>query len=120
MKETLNLWLSNNGRLPGLLASGIRYPDSTSFTQTLAGGFPAMALENGLRCVADTFLVLQLNRLPADNIRWVYDKASLYCARRTDGICLVLIAAKDAPSSGEAIDRLLAEFHKVGRPISQA
>ncbi len=118
MKETLNLWLSNNGRLPGLLACGIRYPDTTSFTQTLAAGFPTIALENCLRCVADTFLVLQLNRLPADNVRWVYDKASLYCARRSDGICLVLIAAKDAVSSGEAIDRLLAEFQEVGKPIS--
>ena len=118
MKETLNLWLSNNGRLPGLLACGIRYPDTSSFTQTLAAGFPTTALENSLRCVADTFLVLQLNRLPADHVRWVYDKASLYCARRSDGICLVLIAAKDAVSSEKAIDRLLAEFQKVGRPIS--
>lgn len=118
MKETLNLWLSNNGRLPGLLACGIRYPDTSSFTQTLAAGFPSAALENSLRCVADTFLVLQLNRLPADNVHWVYDKATLYCARRSDGICLILIAAKDAVSSAKAIDGLLAEFQKVGRPIS--
>ena len=114
MKESTNLWLSSAARLPGVLACGVRYPDNSTFTQSWAEGFAPERLDNALRCVADTFQVLNLNRVPATSVRWVYEQAFLYCARRSDGICLGIFCTKDLQQkSPGAIERLLADFQSL-------
>ena len=114
MKEMLNLWLSKNARLPGVLACGLRYQDKACFTQTWSSNYKTEALENALRCAADTFHVLQLNRFVSQWTRWVYENAFLYCARRTDGICLALITTKDPLAFDQKqIEQLLAEFRSL-------
>lgn len=114
MKETVNLWLSRNAQLPGVLACCVFYPDRTTFSQTWSAQFPADALENAWRCVADSFQVLHLNRFPAVWVRWVFAHAFLYCARRGDGVSIALFAAKDSPPfEPEKLDQLLADFHQL-------
>jgi len=117
MKETINLRLSRNARVPGVLACGVRYPDQTVFSQSWSSDFPVSALENTWRCVADTFPVLQLHRLSGDWVRWVYERAYLYVTRRCDGISLGILARKEplGYDAGE-IHRLLAEFHVLSDP----
>lgn len=112
MKEMLNLWLTTSARLPGVLAGGVKHSDNSTFAQGFSPGFPIEALENALRLVADAFLVLQLNRLPTDRVRWVYDKAFLYCTRRKDGAVLILAVARDPESCPpETVEALFQEYH---------
>jgi hypothetical protein len=112
MKETINLWLSKNARLPGVLACGVRYPDQTVFSQTWSSGFPVQVLDNTWRAVGDTFPVFQLHRFSGNWVRWVYERAHLYTTRRRDGICLGLFTVKDPLGFDPVeIERLLGEFH---------
>jgi hypothetical protein len=115
MKEMVNLWLSKNARLPGVLACGVRYNDKVCFTQTWSSQYKADALENALRCVADAFQVFQLNRFGFGCVRWVYENAFIYCARRKDGTSLTLVTTRDplAFDRGQ-IEQLLGEFHRLG------
>ena len=63
----------------------------------------------------DAFQVLEINFFPNERVRWVYEKAFLYCVRRNDGICLGIFTAKD-PQAFDAnqIERLIAEFRALG------
>jgi len=114
MKETLNLWATHRLRQPGVLACALRYPDATAFVQSYVPGFPPSAVENACRCVADTFLVLNLNRLPAEQLRWVFEKANLLCARRKDGVYLVLFVSRSqAEAETRELDQAIRDFHNV-------
>ena len=120
MKEIVNLWLGKSARLPGVLACGVRYPDKTAFTQTWSSQYPADTLENAWRCVSDAFQVLQLNRFPAERVRWVYANAILFGARRSDGICLGVFTTSDPLAFDTAqIERLLAEFQALNTTTVQ-
>jgi hypothetical protein len=111
MKELVNQWVTQRARLRGVLACGVRFADKTSFTKSWTPDFPAPALDNAWRCASDAFQVLKINLFPNDHIRWVYENAFLYCARRDDGTCLGIFTAKDPKAFDAAgIERLLAEF----------
>src|SRR5207247_1616549 len=110
MKEFLSQWLSRRARLRGVLASGVRFPDKTSLTQSWSPEFTEPSLDNAWRCASDAFQVLRVNFFPNERIRWVYEKALLHCARREDGICLGIFTAKDGGGVGAAaMDTLLVE-----------
>ena len=111
MKELLQQWVAQRARLPGVLACGLRFPDKTSFTQSWSDDFPAQNLDHAWRCASDAFQVLKISVFPSEYVRWVYEKAYLYCARRDDGICLGVFMAKDPKVSDPvAVERLLVEF----------
>ena len=115
MKEVVNLWLSKNARLPGVLACAVRYQDQTSFTQSWSSPFKPEALENACRCLADTFQVLQLNRFTGSRVRWVYENALIFATRRADGTCLGIFTSNDPLAFDRAdIERLLGEFGALG------
>ena len=114
MKEVVNLWLSKNARLPGVLACGVRYQDKTTFTQSWSSLYKPEAIENVCRCIADTFQVTQLNRFVGSYLRWVYQNAFLFSTRRTDGICLGIFTTNDPLAFDRAeIERLLEEFRRL-------
>lgn len=111
MKESLSQWLSRRTRLRGVLACGVRLPDKTSLTQSWSPEFTASSLENAWRCASDAFQVLRVNSFPNERVRWVYEQALLYCARREDGTCLGIFTAKEREAVDAAeIERLMAEF----------
>jgi hypothetical protein len=115
MKEFVNRWLSQTMAVPGILACGIRFPDNTYLTQSFSQTFPAEALDNAWRCASDTFQVLKINFFPHERVRWVYQAAFLYCARRQDGICLGIFTAKEPLAfDPDEIERLIAEFRSLG------
>ncbi len=115
MKETIQQWLDQHARLPGLLACGVRYPDDTIFIPAGPGSFPRENLENSLRCIGDTFKVLNLNQFPIEYVRWIYQNALLYCVRRGDGIFLGLFTSREpAAVDLETLGRMLAEFPTLG------
>lgn len=121
MKETLNLWLSRHARLPGVLACLLRYPDGTVFAQAWADGFAGRSFEHVARGLADTFQVLQFNRIPAMHLRWVYQHALLYCARRADGTCLAVFTAREGGQTDpQALQELFEGFQSVSLAHSAA
>ena len=111
MKEFLSQWLSRRARLRGVLASGVRFPDKTSLTQSWSPEFTARSLDNAWRCGSEAFQVLRVNFFPNERIRWVYEKALLHCTRREDGICLGIFTAKDRATVDAAeIEQVMSEF----------
>jgi hypothetical protein len=116
MKEAINEWLNRRLKPAGGLACGVRFPDKTSLTQTWSQDFPAQALDNAWRCASDTFQVLKINFFPNEYVRWVYENAFLYCARREDGACLGIFTRKDTQAfDAREMERLLAEFRALGQ-----
>ena len=111
MKEPLQQWVSQRARLPGVLACGLRFADKTCFTESWSSDFPVQNLDHAWRCASDAFQVLKINLVPHEYVRWVYEKAFLYCARRDDGICLGVFTAKDTQTCDPAaVGRLMSEF----------
>jgi len=120
MKELIDQWLIRNGTLKGLLACGVRYPDQEIFIPTSHPGYPKENLEYSLRCVADTFQVLKLNKFPTQYLRWIYQNALLYCVRRSDGIFLGLFTSREPDAVDlEGLGRMLAEFPALGADASE-
>ena len=78
MKELINQWFEQSAPFEGILACGVRHPDQTVVAKTWSDGFTEVGMENALRCVADCFQVLQLNRIPLAR-RWPGDDGG--CAR---------------------------------------
>ena len=111
MKDLINQWFDQSAPFEGILACGVRHPDQSAITKTWADGFSEMALENALRCMADLFHVLQLNRIPPARVRWVYAGALFHCERRADGSCLGVFTGKDSDTLDRSgLDRFFLEF----------
>ena len=104
-------WIRSNLSVPGVLGFGIYTPGASSFVESCATTFPAQALENAWRCVAETIPVMQLNRFPTARFRFVYNQAVVHCERRRDGTCLGVFAVKGHQFEQEDLYRLLGEFH---------
>jgi hypothetical protein len=111
VKELINQWFEQSSPFEGILACGVRHPDQTATAKTWADGFTEVGMEHALRCVADCFQVLQLNRIPLARLRWVYQGALLQCERRQDGTCLGVFLTREAESVDLAgVDRFFKEF----------
>lgn len=110
MKQELNLWLSQQTRLPGVLACGLRYTDRTSFSQQWARTVPADALEKSLACLNDLWRVLRLHGFQAQWVRWGYAKGWFYAAQRADGVLLGIITQRADEAELAAVKELLLTF----------
>jgi hypothetical protein len=111
MNDRLNQWLTSQERMPGVLGCGIRHADRTVFTLSFVPELGEPVLANTWTCVADTFQVFQLHRLPATRLRWVYQELLVHCAWRTDGACLTFLTTKDlAGVKPDQLESMLCEF----------
>lgn len=116
MNEVINQWFEQSAPFDGILACGMRFADQSAASKTWSDAFGETAMENALRCIADFFQVLQLNRIPPARIRWVYQGALLHCERRQDGTCLGVFTAKDsAVFDNEGLERFFSEFQAVAK-----
>lgn len=112
MKETVNRWFETVAAVRGVLACGVRHPDKTSVIRSWSVAYAEGALEQAWRCVGDTYQVLKLNHLPDERMRWVYERALLYCERRKDGTCLGIFTARDPQAVDLAgLADLVQTFH---------
>lgn len=119
MKEFVNQWFEQSAPFQGILACGIRHADQTAISKTWADGYTEMAVENALRCMADFFQVLPLNRIALGRVRWIYQGALLHCERRADGACLGVFTAKDESSiDGDGLERFFLEFQALANTTS--
>jgi hypothetical protein len=115
MKTVVEQWMKALAPVAGVLAVGVQLGDKSCLSRSWSDPFSESALEGVWRAVADVFPVLKLNHLPAGRLRWIYERALLYCERREDGLWLGVFTARDpqlVDMSGVA--RLLQEFHGLG------
>jgi hypothetical protein len=111
VKEAIKEWLMRMPPLPGLLACGVRFNDQTALCRSYSRDFPVVALEQAWRCVADTFRVLRVHRLPGSRLCWVYARARLFCVRREDGTILSLfVCVERADWDVSRLEGLIADF----------
>lgn len=116
-KEKIIQWLRATTMARGVLVRGIRFADETFFSDVDAREFPTTALEQAWRIIADTFQVLNAQRLPPTRLIWVHEKTTLHCARRADGTILgVFVSRKTAEPDTVSVERTLAEFLQL--PVS--
>jgi roadblock/LC7 domain-containing protein len=114
MSETFGDWLSKSVRVQGVLAAAVYHPDGAVPARSASPDFEARAVEHALQCAADSFAVLRFQNLPAEWLRWEFEKASFYCVSRPDRACLGIFASKDPKQVNAAeIERLLTGFAKV-------
>src|ERR671925_331965 len=88
IKERITDWLRRTPPARGVLVRGIRFADQTFVCDFDSRDFPMSALEQAWRSVADTFQVLEAQRLPPTRLTWVFERAVLHCVRREDGTIL--------------------------------
>lgn len=116
MKELINQWFEQSSPFQGILACGIRHPDQSGISKVWSDGFTEIAVENAMRCVADFFQVLQLNRLPPGRVRWSYARAFLYCERRADGTCIGFFTLRESESVDlDGLERMVGEFQTLAQ-----
>ncbi len=114
MKSTLNLWLTRNLGIHGVLAGGIRYPDNSAFSQSLSDAFTQSSCDNAIRLLSDVFKALLANRLPAQSARLTFQDGTLHVARRTDGACLGVFTLRDPNDyDADGLEHLLGSFLQV-------
>lgn len=114
-KEQISEWLRTTAVLRGMLVRGIRFADETFVSDVEARDFPAVALEQAWRVVADTFQVLSAQRLPPTRLAWVHERTILHCVQRADGAIFgVFLSRKTADVDPVALEKIFAEFQSLG------
>lgn len=110
-KELITQWLHAAPTMRGALVRGVRFADETFVSDVDARDFPATALEQAWRLVANTFEVLSAQRLPPTRLTWVHERTVLHCVQRTDGAIFgVFLSRKVTDTDPMALEKLLAEF----------
>lgn len=115
MNPLFNHWLQDNSKAEGILGCAIRYPDKSCFSLTYSQDFPPANTEMAWRCMADTFRVLKLHKKSVLRMRWVFERADLHCAARSDGVCLGVFTTGQPATAAvtEALARLFSEFQEL-------
>lgn len=114
MKERLTQWLQSAPTLKGALVRGVRFADETFASDVDARDFPATALEQAWRLVADTFEVLSAQRFPPSRLTWVHEKTVLHCVQRPDGAILgVFISRRATDTDPMALEKFLSDFQSL-------
>jgi hypothetical protein len=104
-------WLERYARTRGLLASGILHPSGQVVTLPMSTESAWQNLAVLWRGAGEVFEWSEQQRWAARQLRWVFERAQLYCVKRTDDLALALLLTKnpqilDAP----ALERMVAEF----------
>jgi hypothetical protein len=114
-KEQIEQWFRATPVVRGVFVRGIRFADETFLTDVDVRDFPAAALEQAWRVVADTFQVLSAQRLPPTRLTWVHEKTTLHCAQRSDGAILgVFLSRKVAEADSVGLEKMLSDFQQLG------
>lgn len=110
-KQQFTDWLRQAPTPQGTLVRGIRFTDQTVFCDFDSRDFPAAALEKSWRSVGDTFQVLTAHSIRPRRLTWVYQRATLHCARRDDGTVLgVVVSRKPNETDLAGVDKILNDF----------
>lgn len=109
MSETLQSWVEQAVAIPGVLAVGARGPDHSVLARSSYDEFSAAKIEEVLREIAETFRLLEQNRMAAARLRWTLEIGWLHAFVFSDGTLIALLITKGAGSSPE-LERLLGSL----------
>lgn len=108
---TVQAWLAQQAPVRGVLAIGVTLADRKVLTQAFAADIGLTALNTAWPSLADTFEAAARLQFSVWQLRWIYERAQLYCVRRADGASLGLILEKTPATVDEAaVERCFAEF----------
>lgn len=104
-------WLAQQAAARGVLACGVALPDRRVLTHSFQPELALSALNVAWPGVPDTFDAAARLLLPAWQLRWIFERAQIYCTRRPDGASLGLVLERSAHAVDlPAIERFFAEF----------
>ena len=115
MSAELQNLLDQTRDLPGLLAGGV-FADRMDPIVRVQNPLVAEAeLAKVWRHLAEAMDVTHHHRMPATQMRWIFEKVLVYCSRRGDGCQLGLIFSREAAAqlNPERIDHLFEQFRSV-------
>ena len=109
-REPFNDWLARNARGEGLTGLGIGFADKTWLCASWSASLEIPAMETAMRCLADTFDVAGLHRIPALEQKWTFEKTRIVCARRPDKTFIAIFAVNSDEADPARIRQLVEEF----------
>lgn len=110
-ERTVQAWLAQQSPVRGVLACGVALPDRRLLTHSFQPELALSTLNVSWPCVPDTFDAATRLQFPAWQLRWIFERAQIYCTRRTDGTSLGLVLARSADAVDLAgVERFFAEF----------
>jgi hypothetical protein len=102
-------WVEKTAKYSGVLACGVRLANHSTAIKSFDEAFPEERLKDLLQCLAEVAFTLRNSQLSSSHLRWVFEHAQLYSARRVDGALAVLAMSKD-PNAAAVMEELFAEF----------
>jgi len=94
---------------PGILACGLRLPDSTCRSYSFDEACPCEHLDKILHQLAETMTWLAGQGLAPRRLTWTFEHGQIFLIRRPDGALLAL-AAQPNTVAAENVDQLAEEF----------
>jgi len=102
-------WVEKTAKYSGVLACGVRMANHSTAIKSFDPSFPEARLDELLQSLAEVAFTLRNSQLNSSHLRWVFEHAQLYTARRLDGALAVLAMNKD-PNTASVMEELMAEF----------
>ena len=105
-------WLQDALQLTGVQAAALLAPDRAPLSASNTTAWTEALLAPVWRHVADTVRVSAHHRLPAQEMRWIFERVLVYCQRRTDGMMFAIVVERDPdhPFDAAAAEQLFEEF----------
>jgi hypothetical protein len=115
MSAAIQNLLDQAVHFPGLLAAGVFAENQRLVSRTLDAAMTEAELGKVWRHLSDAMDVSQHHRMPAAQMRWIFERVLVYCMRRNDGLLLGLIFSREAALqlSQEGLETLFNEFRKL-------
>ncbi|HEV7926819.1 MAG TPA: hypothetical protein VGR14_15775 [Verrucomicrobiae bacterium] len=102
-------WVEKTAKYSGVLACGVRLANHSTAVKSFDESFPEARLGELLQSLAEVAFTLRNSQLNSSHLRWVFEHAQLYTARRLDGALAVLAMNKD-PNTASVMEELFSEF----------
>ncbi|HTD66564.1 MAG TPA: hypothetical protein VK846_08555 [Candidatus Limnocylindria bacterium] len=110
MSELINRWFGRAGRLPGVVAYGLRYPDATVFSNTWEARLSQTVLNELWSRLAPMAGVAAPGETH-EMLRWTFNGGVVIGTARTDGPAFFVLASKKVDELDmTGVQRLLSEF----------
>ncbi len=111
MSSDISLWLERALELEGVTAAAVCLPDGTAVSKAKMQQLDTAAVEHAVKCAADVFAVLRVQKIPTQWLRFEFDTAHFYCATNPEKICLGFLIHKGGqPAGAERHEQFLAQF----------
>ncbi len=86
---------------PGVRACGACFPDRSTIAFTRDSTLSISVLEGIWRSANDTFKLLHLHRLPAHDLRWMFQDQAIFCMSAPDGVVLGILTERNLSQSDQ-------------------